>query len=86
MSKSVKWVQRGVVTISAPVANLGDRVLVANYRAAGCPWESGTLERAEYRLRDGAPGVWHYSVWLNRRAKNGNRMWRYVRDDGIKLA
>lgn len=69
--------ERGTITIPAPVASVGERVEVMNYRRRGYPWEVGRVVLARYRLHVG--GGWEYDVQLEER-----RYWLFVSDSGIR--
>ena len=70
------------IEIPAPVADLGEQVLVLNYRKRPPRWEEGVVKALKYENRWGEFS-WHYEVWVIRgRARKPLRL--YVDNEGIQ--
>lgn len=72
--------QRKMIRLPAPVASVGDKVLVRNYRRGGA-LEDATVTQVTYKCRS---GWWDsYDVFLDRRSAAGNGLRLYLSRDGI---
>lgn len=76
------------ITIKKPVAKIGQKVWVHNYRSKRKDnkqlWERGTLLRADYSLQYKS---WGYAVMLDRMKENnrGSGIWIYSADGSISI-
>lgn len=93
---------RGQITITAPLAAVGDEVKVLNYRMRPATWEHGEVRAVTYRpayeikRHDGSSHTvresWSYEVWITRPVKEDHyKRWGggysiTVRDDSIRRA
>jgi hypothetical protein len=72
--------------IQDPVANLGDTVMVHNYRCnrkdGSKVFEKGVVKRLAY-INSFGDFYWSYDVMLIRRSNKNNAIWLSVGDDGI---
>jgi hypothetical protein len=78
------------ITIPAPVAVVGERVLVLNYRCRPARWESGVVIEVEYWSRWSRDAwSWKYQVLLDRRSTpprgGSNPITLYLTNDGIQV-
>lgn len=71
------------ITIKAPIANRGEKVMVQNYRSIYKPWELGTVRCLAYENSFGE-FRWRYDVGLDRKSAKGKLLLLYVGDNSIE--
>jgi hypothetical protein len=72
---------RETITIVAPIADVGDAVMVPNYRAND-RMERGTVWEAKYNAASAhASERWSYTIGLDRKGVRGTYLRLYVSDN-----
>lgn len=79
--------RRKTISVPAPLAVEGDRVLALNYRRKSVvAWEPGTVTDVRFELLPVLKAsFWRYQVRLDRRSPNDHPVRLCLNDDGIRL-